>query len=132
MSKEKGYIIKENAPIYLTKDMDKTLRWFKEVLGWHGGIDERDAEGKGTYGCAFSLPQEIGEGNIDSFTGIHMFYGEPKKGLLSFMYVEGIEEFRSFILNNNWDQVSDITMESWGGKTFNLTTIDGYVLYCFQ
>ena len=25
---EKGYFVKENAPIYLTMDMDKTAKWF--------------------------------------------------------------------------------------------------------
>lgn len=25
---EKGYFVKENAPVYLTSDMDKTAKWF--------------------------------------------------------------------------------------------------------
>ena len=30
---EKGYLVKENAPIYLTMDMDRTAKWFEEVQG---------------------------------------------------------------------------------------------------
>ena len=30
---EKGYFVKENAPIYLTVDMEKTAKWFEDVLG---------------------------------------------------------------------------------------------------
>lgn len=30
---EKGYFVKENAPIYLTLDMDRTAKWFEEILG---------------------------------------------------------------------------------------------------
>ena len=29
---EKGYFVKENAPIYFTKDMDMTAKWFMENL----------------------------------------------------------------------------------------------------
>lgn len=25
---EKGYFVKENAPVYLTLDMDRTAKWF--------------------------------------------------------------------------------------------------------
>ncbi|MBQ2799727.1 MAG: hypothetical protein IJF09_10105 [Ruminiclostridium sp.] len=35
---EKGYVVKENAPIYLTLDMDKTAKWFEDVLGWYRAI----------------------------------------------------------------------------------------------
>lgn len=31
---EKGYYVKENAPINLTLDMDRTAQWFEETLGW--------------------------------------------------------------------------------------------------
>ena len=29
---EKGYFVKENAPVYLALDMDRTAKWFEEVL----------------------------------------------------------------------------------------------------
>ena len=32
---EKGYLVKENAPIYLTSDMDRTAKWFEDTLGWN-------------------------------------------------------------------------------------------------
>lgn len=39
---EKGYFVKENAPVYLTLDMDRTAKWFEEILGWYYNIVERD------------------------------------------------------------------------------------------
>lgn len=54
---ERGYIVKENAPVYFTLDMDKTAKWFEDVLGWYSEIDERNEEGKGCYGCVYSLPK---------------------------------------------------------------------------
>ncbi len=35
---EKGYLVKENAPIYLTSDMDRTAKWFEDTLGWYANV----------------------------------------------------------------------------------------------
>ena len=45
---EKGYFVKENAPIYLTMDMEKTAKWFEDVLGWYSNIVETDVDEKVT------------------------------------------------------------------------------------
>lgn len=55
---EKGYFVKENAPIYLTLDMDRTAKWFEEILGWYSNIVERDSEGKGCYGVVLICYQK--------------------------------------------------------------------------
>ncbi|MCX7772760.1 MAG: hypothetical protein N2376_06570 [Clostridia bacterium] len=39
---KRGYLVRENGAVYHTQDMDKTLNWFKEVLGWYGEIDARN------------------------------------------------------------------------------------------
>lgn len=31
--KERGYTVKENGPVYYTKNMDKTAKWFEDILG---------------------------------------------------------------------------------------------------
>lgn len=54
--------------------MDKTLKWFKEVLGWYGQIESRDENGQGNYGCLNNIPIEIEALHIAPFTGIHMFF----------------------------------------------------------
>ena len=52
---EKGYFVKENAPVYLTDNMERTARWFEETLGWYSNIVERDSNGCGTYGVVFDM-----------------------------------------------------------------------------
>lgn len=47
---DKGYFVKENAPIYLTLDMNKTAEWFEKIMGWYSNIVERDNNGNGAYG----------------------------------------------------------------------------------
>ena len=49
--KERGYTVRENGPIYYTRNMDRTAKWFEDVLGWYAGIDQRNENGDGTYGC---------------------------------------------------------------------------------
>ena len=56
---EKGYYVKENAPIYCTNDMDATAKWFEDVLGWYSQIVAWDAEGKGSYGVVFDMLPEV-------------------------------------------------------------------------
>ena len=129
---DRGYYVKENGPVYFTLDMDRTLQWFEEVLGWYGEIDERSEAGKGCYGCVYSLPPEIAVTHLAAFTGMHMFYGEPREGVVCFMQVQGIEKMREYILSKGWEQVSEVVMQPWGGKTCSITTIDGCVMNVFE
>jgi AraC family transcriptional regulator len=108
---ERGYVVKENGTVYFTMDMDKTIKWFEEVLGWYYEIDERDAEGKGTYGCVYDLPREFENLHIAPFTGMHMFYGEPKKGFLAFIKVQGIESLYKYVREKGWKNITEIQVQ---------------------
>lgn len=129
---EKGYFVKENAPIYLTKDMEKTAKWFEEVLGWYSNIVERDSNGNGCYGVVFDMLPEVELVHLASFTGFQMFYGEPEPHVISFMQVIGIEKMYDYIVSKGWDKITEIVVQPWGGKTCSLTTIDGYIINIFE
>ena len=129
---ERGYYVKENGAVYFTTDMDRTANWFEEVLGWYSEIDERNEEGKGCYGCVYSLPTEIERTHLAPFTGIHMFYGEPRQEMICFMQVQGIEKMRGYILSKGWEKVSEVIMQPWGCKTCSITTLDGCVIHVFE
>lgn len=59
---EKGYFVKENAPIYFTPHMDRTAKWFEDVLGWYSNIVERDSQGRGGGHCGlYRLPAVRGQ-----------------------------------------------------------------------
>ena len=101
-------------------------------MGWYDEIDARDEEGIGTYGCISTIPQDIASLHITPFTGIHMFYGEPQKRMVTFMLVQGLDELYSFVKKNGWEQITEPQMQPWGCKTCDLTTIDGCVLRFFE
>jgi len=129
---ERGYVIKETAPVYYTQDMDKTAKWFAETLGWYFEIDERNADGKGVYGCVFDLPKEIEILHLLPFTGIHLFYGEPKGGVAAFMKTQGIEALYKYVVGKGWKDISEIQQQPWGAKMCTIKTPDGYLLQFFE
>jgi len=130
--KQRGYTIKENGPVYYTKDMDKTIEWFEDILGWYANIDGRNENGIGTYGCATPIPGELINMKIATFNGVHLFYGEPTDQTVAFMRVEGVDELYRFVKKNGWKQITKITTQPWGGKECAVTTVDGSVIRFFQ
>lgn len=129
---ERGYIVKETGAVYYTDDMDKTLNWFKDVLGWYGQVENRDENNSGLYGCVNSIPMEIEALHIAPFTGIHMFKGEPIKRIIGFMLVQGVEQLHSYAKSRGWNDISEVVTEPWGGKSCEVITIDGSILKFFE
>ena len=129
---DRGYVVKETGPVYYTQDMDKTVKWFTDVLGWYHEIDERNEKGEGVYGCVFDLPREIENLQVAPFTGIHMFYGEPKNCVVAFVKVQGIEALHTYVTGKEWKDISEVQVQPWGAKMCTVTTPDGYVLQFFE
>lgn len=122
---ERGYSVKNNGAIYYTVDMDKTVKWFKDILGWYGGIDARNDASVGTYGCVLPFPGELVHMKIAEFNGFHMFYGEPHKRTVLFTNVVGIDSLHSYVKSNGWEEITEVEEQPWGGRTCKITTIDG-------
>lgn len=129
---KRGYYVKENAPVYFTKDMEKTCKWFREVLGWYGEVCGYDEKNAPTYGCVFDYPGELIVANLTPFRGIHMFRGEPSKGVVGFLNIQGIDAFYKFVKDNGWNEISEVFSQPWGAKECSVTTIDGSILRFFE
>ena len=130
---ERGYYVKENMPVYYTRDMDKTCEWFRSVLGWSADVAARDENGKGSYGCVSDIPMEmIMTASMKSAGGFHFFAGEPSKGVAGFIMVDNVEKFRQYVLGNGWDQITEIYPQDWGARECAVTTVDGSVLRVCQ
>ena len=125
---DRGYVVKENGPVYYTTDMEKTIRWFEDVLGWYGEVADRDPDGVGMYGCVYNIPPEIEALRVAPFTGIHLFHGKPKGDMIALLYIRGIEALRAFVKANGWNKITEVRGEEWGSKFLDVKTPDGYVL----
>ena len=129
---ERGYYVKENAPVYFTPDMEKTCGWFRDILGWYGDITGRDDDGVAVYGCVFDYPGELIVSGLTPFRGIHLFRGEASKGVVGFINVQGLDKFRQYVLNNGWQHVSEIRAQPWGANECSITTVDGSIIRLFE
>ena len=124
----RGYYITSNMPCYLTKDMDKTCEWFRDVLGWFGKTIAYDDNGKGIYGAVYDYPGEIFD-IISPQRGFYLFYGEPPQAQIGFMSVQGgLETLYKFVKDNGWDKITEPAIQSYGAKVCFITTIDGSIL----
>lgn len=128
----RGYYVKENAPVYFTRDMDKTCQWFRDVLGWYGDIVARDDNGAGNYGCVFDYPGELIVAHLTPFRGIHLFQGEPQQGVVGFILVQGLDKLRRHVLDRGWRDVTEITEQPWGAKECDVNTVDGGIIRFFE
>jgi len=125
---KRGYYITSHMPCYLTKDMDKTTKWFRDVLGWFGNTIAYDDDGNGVYGCVYDYPGEIFD-IISPQRGFYLFHGEPSQGQIGFMSVQGgLETLYKFVKDNGWDKITEPAIQSWGAKACFVTTIDGSIL----
>lgn len=129
---QRGYYVKENAPVYLTRDIQKTCDWFRDVLGWYGDIILDDDGKTASYSCVFDYPGELIVSGLTSFRGFHLFLGEPIQGVVGFMMVQGLQELHQLVKDNGWGQISDIEPQPWGANECRVTTIDGSVLRFFE
>ena len=48
------------------------------------------------------------------------------------MQVQGIEKMHEYITAKGWDKITEIVHQPWGGKTCEITTIDGYIIRIFE
>ncbi|MEO3946341.1 helix-turn-helix domain-containing protein [Gorillibacterium sp. CAU 1737] len=128
---ERGYVVRENGAVYFTLDMDATVHWFEEVLGWYGDVVSRNADGSGDYGCVFDYPDEVAVAHLTPFRGFHLFTGEPRQGVVGFIMIDGIEAFHDYV-KSRWSQISNIETQHWGAKECQVITIDGCILRFFE
>jgi len=129
---ERGYTVKENQPVYYTQNMDETVKWFEDILGWYGGIDARDENGNGIYGCVLPIPGELVHMQITTFIGIHLYPGEPAKRESGLILVDSIKKFHAFVKGNGWEEITEIIHQPWGAQLCCITTIDGTLLNFFE
>ena len=128
---ERGYYVKENEPIYYSQDIEKTINWFGDALGWFGGVIARDENGVAVYGGVDDYPHDEMP-DERRFLGFQLGKGEPSKGVVGCIKVRGLENLRKFVLKNGWEQISEIEPKPYGTNECFVTTIDGSSICFFE
>ena len=121
----RGYVVLENGPVYYARDIDKTIEWFENTLGWYGTIDARDEKGDAIFAGIVPIPNEVTEAEHLTYIGFSLFRGEPSDRVVGFITVDDAKKAYDYVVASGWEKHSEIVEQPWGGKEFEVTTIDG-------
>lgn len=132
MLTERGYIVKENWSVYYCKDIDATIKWFKDVLGWYGRVDEYSEDGSASCGWVADVPEEIVMLSIQTRSGIYLFKGEPTDRVVAFIRVRGIDALYRRVVEKDWSKITEVERQPWGSSQCSITTIDGSELRLYE
>lgn len=124
----RGYVVLENGPVYYTQDMDRTIEWFENVLGWYGTVDARDADGKAIFAGIAPIPNEITEEKNLTYIGFSLLLGDPSKRVNAYFVVDQARQAYEYVKRSGWKEFSDLVEQPWGGLEFTVKTIDGSIL----
>lgn len=107
--------------------IETSQAWYRDVLGWKGGVDAQDDSGEGCFGCMYLDDLDGLTQGSRVFSGLYFRRAEPRfSGTAEvFITVTGIENLRAHILESGWKQVSEIQDEGWGARTLYVTDPDG-------
>ena len=85
--KQRGYTVGNVGTVYPTMDMDRTAKWFEDVLGWYAGVETKDDNGNPMYGCAMPFNGELVHLGVTDFNGFFLLPGETPHSLVALMEV---------------------------------------------
>lgn len=124
----RGYVVLENGPVYYTKDMDRTIEWFENVLGWYGTVDARAEDGTAIFAGIAPISNEITEEKNLTYLGFSLLGGEPTERVAAFFVVDQAKVVYDYVIKSGWKDYTELVEQPWGGTEFTVKTIDGSIL----
>ncbi|MCL2527624.1 MAG: sigma-70 family RNA polymerase sigma factor [Defluviitaleaceae bacterium] len=128
--KSSGYVDSVEQIMYVPS-MKDTIAWYKKYLNWGAGDD---AEGIEQWQHAIITPYSM-EGDLhtfQNFKGFHLRHSDSNANkpysCNAFIFVSDVEEMRQSIVDEGWDNLTQISSYAWGTKGFCLTDLNGFVL----
>jgi uncharacterized glyoxalase superfamily protein PhnB len=110
--------------------VEDTIDWYEKVFCWRGEIDAyaKDNKGVATFGCIINGYYKVDNEDIPSTTAMCIMRGEVAKEHSSVMFVivSDIELIYENCKRYNCDITSDIMVQPWRMKSFELRDINGY------
>ncbi len=120
--------------ILAVPSVEDAVAWYELVLGWEGGFDVFDADGK----CNFGGVNGSGEDSLHEgrFVGYDMirWQGDPASytnngAHFNFLiYVENVNALYKRVLESGWPVESPLADQFWGARTFSLRDLSGFSL----
>lgn len=128
----RGHYVSDIEVVYFSPNIEQTVRWFEETLGWYGNTFDKNEQGAATYGYVSDLPQDIMETGAIPGKTIHIWPGEAQKRVLAFVRVDDLAAVHALVIKNGWTRITDVFSTGLSRKTCTLTTNDGSELMFYQ
>lgn len=125
-----SFIVLENEAVYYTADMDATIQWFEDILGWEGIIDVRNESGQGVYGYLKTRGSPSSPQNRSPY--LQLMIGESMEIVVAFIKVWGVHNLHRRLTDKGWEQVTPVIRTGWGADLFEMTTCDGSIIRFYE
>lgn len=120
--------------VYYSNDIEKTLAWFSNTLGWLTKIELKDETQAITYAVAYTIPyqQFTSVNDVLPKIKIHILPGEPRQEIISIIPTTKLDKLVAHVNQNNNNEEITIQQAYDGNLYTKLTTIDGSILTFYQ
>ncbi len=120
--------------ILAVPSVEDAVAWYERVLGWAGGFDVFDADGKCNFGGVNGSGEDAMNGG--GFTGYNLirWQGDPAAytnagAHFNFLiYIEDVDALYRRVHESGWPVESPLADQFWGSRTFAIRDLNGFNL----
>lgn len=130
------YEVKRIETILTVPSIEHPVAWYKRVLGWDGGYDVFDAQGRCIFGgVTFGAAERVLWGE-QPFQGFNLSralegdaaYDNKPPHFTALIYVDDIEAVYTKVAENGLTPDSLPQPQFWGAVTFSMLDLNGFRL----
>jgi PhnB protein len=122
--------VKRISPVLTVHDIDATIAFYRDVLGFPEASAVRGPDGKPVHGMARSGAVALGFAPAGDCPHCVPPWGN---GVELYIEVEGdIDQYRDTVVRAGASVVTDLQTQFWGDRTFTIADPNGYHLTFYQ
>ncbi len=120
--------------ILAVPSVEDAVAWYERVLGWAGGFDVFDADGKCNFGGVNGSGEDAMHGgrfvgyDLIRWQGSPADYSNDGAHLRFLIYVEDVDTLYRRVNESGWPFESPLADQFWGARTFSIRDLNGFHL----
>lgn len=133
------YVVEKVEVILTVPSIEETAAWYERVLGWTAHFDTFDAQGRCGFGSVMLGDMEAVVHEEAPFTGMNLsrFEGDPASysdpsHFTALIRVDDVDAVYTRVVESGVTPASPPANQPWGGRTFWMRDVNGFVLSFFQ
>ncbi|MFX0095240.1 MAG: VOC family protein [Candidatus Hodarchaeota archaeon] len=102
--------------------LEKTMKWYKQILGWNSGCDLKNDQGECIFGDVYYSREPL-----IGFNLLKTDQQSNPSGFHPLIKVDDLETLLVHFKKNNVEIIQDLEIQHWG-KNLKIKDINGFVL----